>query len=197
MSGGFTIRPVTTADAGAIATLLTRVLDRGAATALRRDETSTDAQRAFIESLPSGSIYLAAVDPRTDRIVGVQDVLPHSQVAELGDISSFVDPERVREGVGSCLMRAMLERLEGTEIGELHAVVLRRNRAALGFYAAHGFELVGHADSARVVGVRSLTNDRRAAANVRSRWPVDVPGRFASRSAVDEGSRGSSTGGAP
>lgn len=153
------IRSVALDDAEEVAQLLARVVDSSVATALDPSAATVKGQRAFIESLPERAFYLAAIHADSGAIVGVQDVLPNELDPRVGDVSTFVDLERARTGIGSALTEATLARARAHEFEELHAVIQRVNESARAFYTARGFvEDLGRTPHT-VVGVLALNGD--------------------------------------
>ncbi len=135
------IRPVREADASAVAALLNAIVRAGAYTVLA-EATEAD-QRAFIRGLPARGIYHAAVCSESGRVLGVQDVLPLADDAELGEISTFVALEAHRRGVGDRLCAATFAAARALGFRALRATIRADNRGAVAFYRAQGFELVG------------------------------------------------------
>lgn len=90
----------------------------------------TDAEdRAFFGGLIAGGAVTAAADP--ERLVGFI-VLGAARVEHL-----YVDPGAWRRGVGSLLLR----HAQAVRPGGLDLWVFQRNRAAIAFYASHGFAI--------------------------------------------------------
>ena len=136
------IRPVQSADAPAITTLINAIIRTGGLTIMTEPFSAAD-QAAFIAGLPPRSTYLAAVDPLSGALLGVQDVLPldtgEAALRHVGVISTFVAQASARQGVGSALMRASLAQAHSLGYLKLHATIRADNPAALAFYQAQGF----------------------------------------------------------
>ncbi|BBK30786.1 ribosomal-protein-alanine N-acetyltransferase [Stella humosa] len=130
------VRRVARGDAEAIVALLNPIIRAGGLTAMDQSFTA-DEQRAFIDGLPPGAIYLAAVEAGT--IVGIQDVLPLPDGT--GAISTFVRLDRHGRGIGRTLTRATLARARQQGYRRLVALVRADNPTALAFYQAVGFRV--------------------------------------------------------
>jgi len=96
---------------------------------LRRPVNDAFTQVAELEGQFAGYAYVMA--PARDG-----DLTPAA--AEL--VAMYVDPSRWRQGVGSALMGAVIERLDELEYTEVVLWVFRENRAARRFYKRHGFK---------------------------------------------------------
>jgi len=156
VSARFVISRITPDDAEEVAHLLARVIGSRVATALEPFAATVKGQRAFIESLPERASYLAAVDAGSGAIVGVQDVLPNERDLRVGDISTFVDVERARTGVGAALTEASIVQAREKDFGELHAVIQRANEGARAFYRAQGFVEREGRTAESILGVRMV-----------------------------------------
>ena len=101
------------------------------------------------------SAYVAAIDPEnTPRRIALVAVDPGNGTLAGFLVASLLAPEAEletiavaakdqRRGVGSWLMNELLEELRTEQINRLNLEVRASNRAALGFYAALGFEETG------------------------------------------------------
>ncbi|QDU86586.1 Acetyltransferase (GNAT) family protein [Planctomycetes bacterium Pla163] len=174
------VRPVGPGDVEAIAALLGPIVARGDLTAMTAANVTIEGQRAFIEKLPPHASYLAAVDTESGAIVGVQDVQPNWNERRVGDISTFVDLERARQGIGSALMAATIEEARLAGYDQLQAVIRGNNLDARAFYRSHGFAEVESSSPSLVVGFLDLVRRDGDANEPGASKPIAVPGRLQS-----------------
>ncbi len=86
-------------------------------------------------------IALIAYDTRSRKVVGfiiASLVVPE---AELETIA--VAPERRRQGIGACLLAALVHELKPAGVNVLHLEVRASNLAAIRFYASENFKQTG------------------------------------------------------
>ncbi|GAB2746935.1 ribosomal protein S18-alanine N-acetyltransferase [Salinifilum aidingensis] len=101
------------------------------------------AKEMFESELNQGHYYLGAYDA-DDRLLGYAGLalLGSGDGAEAEVHTIGVDPHEQGRGVGTALLRALLERAD--ERGAATFLEVRTdNEAAIGMYRAHGFEIVG------------------------------------------------------
>lgn len=143
------IRPVREADAEGILELLNPIIEAGTFTIMDRPFSAAE-QAAFIRSLPERALYLAAVDDQSGRILGIQDVMPHSAGTEayrhVGEISTFVALDAQRRGVGALLCQSTFQQARAIGFRKLSAVIRADNPKALAFYQSQGFRVIGTAE---------------------------------------------------
>jgi L-amino acid N-acyltransferase YncA len=139
------IRPVRAEDAGSIIGLLNPIIQAGIYTAM--DEVfSTADQMDFIRNFPQRGVYHIAIDSGTQKILGIQDVMPLSAskvFRHIGEISTFVALDSQRQGVGQSLCQATFKVVKALGFLKLRATVRGDNPYALAFYQNQGFELIG------------------------------------------------------
>ncbi len=138
-----TIRPVRVADADAIATLLNRLIadDGQAAIGI---PVSAAHKAEFIRGFPQHGVFHVAEDDGA--IVGLQDILPLAvEPGAVGDIKTFVDPDRHRLGIGTRLGQASVAAARARGFTTLRAAIRADNAVALSFYRSLGFRMVGMA----------------------------------------------------
>lgn len=105
-------------------------------------------QERYDHATADGRAFLVAVDREPGAVVGFADALWNDERkafceredAELRAI--YVDPDAQGAGVGSALLEAVLDRVDGSE-SRLVLETFTENRAAREFYEARGFERVG------------------------------------------------------
>ncbi|MEP7136645.1 MAG: GNAT family N-acetyltransferase [Chloroflexota bacterium] len=139
------IRPVREEDAGSIVELLNPIIQAGIYTAMDESFSVTD-QLDFMRSFPQRGIYQIALDGATQKILGIQDVLPISTsnvFRHVGEVSTFVALDAHRQGVGQSLCQATFKAVKVQDFLKLRATVRGDNPYALAFYQSQGFELIG------------------------------------------------------
>ncbi len=149
------IRPVREDDAESIVQILNAIIEAGGHTVMAGPITVTD-QVAFMNGLPSRSVFLAAVDDESGRIVGIQDVLPFAPPSDptghIAEVSTFVSLDRHRFGVGRVLMGATLAAARDHGFRKVLATIRADNRPAVAFYESQGFRVIGTAERHARVG---------------------------------------------
>ncbi len=118
------IRAATTADLPAVAALEARGMQGGG---------WSEAQLAEELGRPDGHVLVARAARLLGHAIG-RDLAGEGEV-----LAIVVAPEARRRGVGTALLVALLDRLEGPTFLEVRA----GNAAARGLYAGHGFAEVG------------------------------------------------------
>lgn len=113
-------------------------------------QLTVDQQREFIRSFPPRGIFLVAVDPGSNRVVGLQDVSPFGDFTtafdHVGVIGTFVDLGRRREGIATRLFAATFDTARRKGYEKFFTYVRADNAAALQTYLAQGFRVVGRAE---------------------------------------------------
>ena len=94
-------------------------------------------------------MFLVAVD-RSDRaLVGFQNLQPVAAYTRalnhVGDLGTYVDLRRRRQGIAKQLFRATFERARAKGYEKIFTFVRSDNPAALQTYLHHGFHVVGMA----------------------------------------------------
>ena len=82
------------------------------------------------------------VEEPTGKLLGfgfLRPYSPHSTFAETALITYFVDGSRTRQGIGTTVLRDLIDRARGQGITKILAHVSSRNPASLAFHAKHGF----------------------------------------------------------
>jgi L-amino acid N-acyltransferase YncA len=142
---GLLIRNVRETDAATIVELLNPIIRAGIFTAM--DEPfSEEEQTDFIRNFPQHGIYHIAMDGDTQKVLGIQDVMPvatSSVFRHVGEISTFVALDSHRQGVGQSLSAATFKAAKEHGFLKLRATVRVDNSQALSFYQGQGFELIG------------------------------------------------------
>lgn len=126
-----------------------------------------------LELSKPGSVCLAAVAPREPGASGPEPLrgycvtVRHADVWHLMDLA--VDPDHRREGVGSTLLEAVLERLPAG--AKITLEVRRSNEAAVSLYLRFGFLVAGER--------RGYYADNGEDAVIMWRTPATLTGRLA------------------
>lgn len=107
--------------------------------ACREELTVTD------ERLATGEYWVAEVDDICGCVCLVDD--PESQTGEVH--AFFIDPPWQRQGIGRLLWQKIVERVEAKGLSTLQ---LDADPAAVPFYEAMGFKVVGEAPSGSIKG---------------------------------------------
>jgi L-amino acid N-acyltransferase YncA len=155
----FSIRRAREDDAAAIVGLLNPIIQAGIYTIMDEELSASD-QISFIRGLPERAVYNVAVCNRSQRILGIQDVQPHSTGANalrhVGEISTFVSLDSHRSGIGRGLGRATFD--DARELGFLKLVAGIRadNQQAVSFYLSQGFTVIGMAKRHAIVHGRYI-----------------------------------------
>lgn len=136
--------------------MLNPIIESGTYTILDTPLTA-DAERDFIRGCSPRGVFLVAVDRSDGAIVGVQNVQPVAAYTHaldhVGDVGTYVDLRRRRQGIATQLFRATFERARVKGYEKLFTFVRGDNPAALQTYLHHGFQIVGVAKRhARVNG---------------------------------------------
>ncbi len=135
----FIIRPVAPEDAPELAELLNAVIARGGTTALETPFTPETLAETYLTG-PNVYICLVAVDPAADRIEGFQTLGRYPNLPDdIGDIGTFARIDGAQRGVGSSLLKAMVERARALGLSAINATIRGDNVGGLAFYTKQGF----------------------------------------------------------
>jgi len=139
----WSIRPVRTTDAAAIAVIYAPIVER---TAISFEESPpSDAEmHSRIEALTLAFPWLVA--QMDDEVVGYAYACRHRKRAAYrwsADVSAYVHPRMRRAGAASTLYRALFRLLEALGYYSVFAGITLPNDASLGLHRAMGFEPVG------------------------------------------------------
>jgi L-amino acid N-acyltransferase YncA len=150
------IRDATPDDAQGIVGVLNPIIEAGIYTILDAPFTA-EAERDFIRTRPSRGVFLVAVDRASGAIVGFQNTQPlvtYTHACDhVGEMGTYVDLSRRREGIASRLFQESFVRALSRGYEKIFTLVRGDNQAALHTYLHHGFQIVGTAQRhARVCG---------------------------------------------
>ena len=139
------VRPVREEDAASVVGLLNPIIQAGIYTVMDTPFSVTD-QIDFIRGFPQRGAYHIALDGDTQKILGIQDVMPISTsnvFRHVGEISTFTALGSHRQGVGQSLCRATFKATKAQGFLKLRATVRADNPRALAFYQSQEFEHIG------------------------------------------------------
>ena len=134
----FTVRPVTRADAPALAELLNAVIRAGGTTALEAEFTPEALDVAYLTGPTVHCCHVAVDadgDPAAFQTLGRYPGLPD----DVGDIATFARIDRKQSGAGSALFAATKARAPELGHSAIHATIRADNTGGLAFYTKLGF----------------------------------------------------------
>ena len=101
---------------------------------------------------------VVALDPQQDRVLGLQDVIPHPAPASahIGEISTFVALSNHRGGIGRRMCQASFADAHSRGYVKLMASIRADNSSAIAFYEAQGFQVIGTSRGHARVGDRYI-----------------------------------------
>jgi L-amino acid N-acyltransferase YncA len=106
------VRPVREEDAGSIIELLNPLI-AGRQHTVMDEEIHLADQVKFIRAFPDRGVFHVAVDSASQRLLGLQDVVPRSTelnaYRHVGEVSTFIRCHSQRQGIGRSLCRATFE----------------------------------------------------------------------------------------
>jgi L-amino acid N-acyltransferase YncA len=152
----FEIREARPGDAEGIVAVLNPIIAAGAYTVLEGPLTA-DAERDFLRRCSPRGVFLVAIDRTDSSVVGFQNTQPFATYTHafdhVGEIGTYVDLSRRRQGVAKQLFAATFEMALERGYEKLFAFVRADNPVSLQTYLHHGFQVVGTARRhARVQG---------------------------------------------
>jgi L-amino acid N-acyltransferase YncA len=143
-----TVRPVKPDDAQQIVGILNPIITAGAHTVFDTP-FSVQAERDYIQQFPERGVFLAAVDPRTKRIVGFQSMEPFADYTRafdhVGVLGTYVAENYRRKGVARRLFEETFAAARQQGYEKIFTFVRADNQAALQTYLAQGFSIIGTA----------------------------------------------------
>lgn len=135
---GFTVRPVTHADAPALAELLNAVIRQGGTTALEEEFTPEALDAAYLTGPAVHCCHLAVDD--SGAIAGFQTLGRYPGLPDdVGDIATFARLGGQQRGVGSALFAATAQRARALGHSAINATIRADNAGGLAFYTRQGF----------------------------------------------------------
>jgi L-amino acid N-acyltransferase YncA len=138
------IRPATTADAAAIATIYNQGIADRVAT-LETEPRSAEERAAWLAA--RGARYPVLVATDADGAVAGWGALnqfnPRPAYDHVAEFSLYVARERRGQGIGGALLGALEERARGLGFHKLVLSAFATNTPGLRLYQRHGFALVG------------------------------------------------------
>jgi L-amino acid N-acyltransferase YncA len=142
------IREARPDDAEGIVAILNPIIEAGAYTVLEGPLTA-DTERAFMRSCSARGLLLVAIDRADGMVVGFQNTQPLATYTRafdhVGEIGTYVDLRRRRQGIARQLFRATFEMALDRDYEKLFTFVRADNPVSLQTYLHHGFTVVGTA----------------------------------------------------
>ncbi|MFC0589857.1 GNAT family N-acetyltransferase [Novosphingobium aquiterrae] len=133
-----TVRPVTSADAPALADLLNAVIRAGGTTALQAEFAPEALDAAYLTG-PKVHCCHVAVDEGGE-LAGFQTLGRYPGLPEdIGDIGTFVRVDGKQRGVGSALFPVTVARARALGHSAINATIRADNAGGLAFYSKQGF----------------------------------------------------------
>lgn len=134
----FTVRPVTSADAPALAALLNALIRAGGTTALQQEFTPEALDEAYLTG-PKVHCCHVAVD-EDGELAGFQTLGRYPGLPEdIGDIGTFARIDGKQRGVGSVLFPVTVARARALGHSAINATIRGDNVGGLAFYTKQGF----------------------------------------------------------
>lgn len=139
-----TLRAAQETDAQGMLGILNPIICAGVYTRMGQ-VISLPEQVQFIREFPEAGIFTVALWDRTQTLVGMQDVLPVEAEAGsttgFGEISTFVDLNAHRQGIGRQLTESTLRRAREKGFEQIFATIRSSNSGAISFYRSQGFRV--------------------------------------------------------
>ena len=142
------IRAATPEDAEGIVAVLNPIIEAGIYTVFDTP-FAAEQERQFIRTFPARGIFHVAIDLRSDRIVGFQNMEPVATYTRsfdhVGSVGTYVDLACTRQGVASRLFDATFEAAIAKGYEKAFTLVRADNPVALRVYLGQGFSIIGTA----------------------------------------------------
>lgn len=134
----FSVRPVTSADAPALAQLLNAVIRAGGTTALETEFTPEALDAAYLTGPEVHCCHVALDD--AGELTAFQTLGRYPGLPEdIGDIATFAALDRKQSGAGSALFAATKARARELGHSAINATIRADNTGGLAFYTKLGF----------------------------------------------------------
>ncbi len=161
------VRPVTDADAPALAQLLNAIIARGGTTSLQTPFTPEQLAYAYLTGPRVISSFIAC-DRESGEALGFQILTRESYIPEnWGDIGTFARVGGTQRGVGSALFAATRDRARQLGLAGLNAEIRADNHGGLAFYGRMGFQ-DHHVDAAVPL------SDGTPVDRITKRYPLEI-----------------------
>ena len=160
----FTVRPVSSQDASALADLINPIIRAGGTTALEAEFTPEALDAAYLTGPNVHCCHVA--EDEAGELVAFQTLGRYPGLPEdVGDVGTFARIDRKQSGAGSALFAATTARARALGHSAINATIRADNAGGLAFYARQGF--VDH-DMTRAVSLADGTPVDR----VHKRFPL-------------------------
>ena len=134
----FTVRPVTSQDAPALADLLNAVIRAGGTTALESEFTPEALDAAYLTGPKVLCCHVA--ENAAGELVAFQTLGRYPGLPDdVGDIGTFAAPDRKQSGAGSALFAATRDCARALGHSAINATIRADNLGGLAFYTKQGF----------------------------------------------------------
>ncbi|WP_309621532.1 GNAT family N-acetyltransferase [Novosphingobium sp.] len=134
----FTVRPVTSTDAPALASLINPIIRAGNTTALEAEFTAGALDAVYLTG-PKVHCCHVAID-ETGEVAAFQTLGRYPGLPDdVGDIGTFAALDRKQSGAGSALFAATTARARDLGHSAINATIRADNVGGLAFYAKLGF----------------------------------------------------------
>lgn len=135
----YVIRPVTSADARALAELLNTIIVAGGTTALEREFTAESLDQTYLTG-PEVHCCHVAEDAHDGTLTAFQTLGRYPGLPEdVGDIGTFARIEGRQRGAGSALFAATRAVAQALGHSAINATIRADNAGGLAFYTKLGF----------------------------------------------------------
>jgi L-amino acid N-acyltransferase YncA len=149
------IREARPDDAEAIVGILNPIIAAGVFTAFDTPFTS-DFEREYIRTFPARGVFVVAVRPTDNQVVGFQSMEPFASYTRafdhVGVLGTYVNLNCRRQGIATQLFRATFASAVRKGYEKIFTFVRADNPAALQTYLRQGFRTVGTAQRQARVG---------------------------------------------
>jgi L-amino acid N-acyltransferase YncA len=155
----FLVREAQPDDAEAIVAIFNPIIEAGLYTAFDTPFTVED-ERNYILNLPQRGIFHVAEHHQDKKIVGFQSMEPFATYTHafdhVGVLGTYVDLSQRRQGIASCLFRAIFEKARAKGYEKIFTFIRADNLAALMTYLQQGFRIVGTAQQQVKIGGKAI-----------------------------------------
>lgn len=138
-----TVRDGTARDLPGMAAIYTHYVLNTTITFNTKVRTPAEWRQRFHDHVLEGPYHLLVATGGDDEVVGFVETLrfrPKPAYDRSAELSIYVAPDAVGSGVGSALMRTLIERLATTSFHRLLAIITLPNDQSVAFHRRHGFE---------------------------------------------------------
>jgi RimJ/RimL family protein N-acetyltransferase len=183
--GPVTIRSATEADAAAVVSLLTRAFAETEFLSRLPEEAppSSSGHDALLRRVPQSPVELFLVATLDNAVIAIATLKGSTlqRFAHSAELAVAVAKDHWRRGIGSALMRALLDWADHQGLIRLWIEVVETNERAIRLYETLGFELEGRLRARRRHGDQLVDNLLMARVLLDSPLGVETPGSHSQR----------------